>query len=353
VKGRVLALLELGTGLNPDLTGRQNVLFSAQLHALDEGKIAARLNEIEAFAELGEYFDSPVRTYSSGMVVRLAFSTFIFMDPQVLIIDEALGVGDLFFQQKCFDAIMRMKARGTTILFVSHDMSAVRRLCDRAIVLEEGRMAFEGPPDEAVMRFYLLHGTNPDAAEGGGGAPRSVTAVASSSSADIQALLDHSIFKNRPGIGPGGLEIIAARCLDQHGADTLEFAIGETMRLLIGVRATEAVAEPNVGFEIYDRFNQIIFGLSLRNLGRHMTALKAGETVLVRFDVTLSMTGGEYTLSLAAADQAGHTDPNSGTILNRQEKLGPLRVRCDTALMPFYGIAGMPTSGEVTPVAPA
>jgi hypothetical protein len=94
-------------------------------------------------------------------------------------------------------------------------------------------------------------------------------------------------------------------------------------------------------------------GLSLRNLGRRMAALQAGETVLVRFDVLLSMTGGEYTLSLAAADQAGHTDPNSGTILNRQEKLGPLRVRCDTALMPFYGIAGMPTSGEVTPIAPA
>jgi hypothetical protein len=154
--------------------------------------------------------------------------------------------------------------------------------------------------------------------------------------------------RQRPGIGRGGLEIIAARCLNQQGDDTLEFGIGETMRLLIGVRATAAVAEPNVGFEIYDRFNQVIFGLSLRNLGERMAALEQGDTVLVRFDVILSMMGGEYTLSLAAADQSGHSDPNSGTILNRQERLGPLRVICHTALMPFYGIAGMSTSCEVT-----
>ena len=350
VHGRVLALLELGTGMNPDLSGRQNVLFSAQLHALDEGKIASRMGEIEAFAELGEYFDAPVRTYSSGMFVRLAFSSFIFMEPQVLIIDEALGVGDLFFQQKCFDAIMQMKAKGTTILFVSHDMGAVRRLCDRVIVLDAGSVAFEGPPDKAVMQFYLLHGSNPDAVKAAADRPHVADAPASSSSADMQALLAHSILENHPGIGPGGLEIVAARCLDQQGADTLEFGIGETMRLLMAIRATARVAEPNVGFYLLDRFNQVVFGMSARNLGEGMAALEPGEAVLVRFDVALSLAPGEYALSLVVADQSGHSDPNAGTILSRHEGIGPLGVRCHTALMPFYGLAGMPTSCEIVPV---
>ena len=350
VQGRVLALLELGTGMNPDLSGRQNVLFSAQLHAFDEGEIADRMGEIEAFAELGEYFDAPIRTYSSGMFVRLAFSSFIFMEPQVLIIDEALGVGDLFFQQKCFDAIMEMKSKGTTILFVSHDMGAVRRLCDRAIVLDAGRVAFEGLPDNAVTQFYLLHGSNPDAVRAATDRPHSEDAMASSSSTDMQALLAHSILGNHPGTGLGGLEIVAARCLDQQGADTLEFGIGETMRLLMAIRATAKVAEPNVGFYLLDRFNQVVFGISARNLKERMAALKPGETVLVRFDVVLALGPGEYALSLVVADQSGHSDPNAGTILNRHERIGPLGVRCHTPLMPFYGIAGMTTSCEILQV---
>jgi homopolymeric O-antigen transport system ATP-binding protein len=350
VEGRVLALLELGTGMNPDLSGRQNVLFSAQLHALDEDKITSRMGEIEAFAELGEYFDAPVRTYSSGMFVRLAFSSFIFMEPRVLIIDEALGVGDLFFQQKCFDAIMKMKAKGTTILFVSHDMGAVTRLCDRAIVLDAGRVAFEGSPDKAVTQFYLLHGSSPDAVKAAADRPRSADVLASSSSTDMQALLAHSILENHPGIGRGGLEIVAARCLDQQGADTLEFGIGETMRLLMAIRATATVGEPNVGFYLHDRFNQVVFGINARNLGERMAALEPGETFLARFDVTLSLAPGEYALSLAVADHSGHSDPNAGTILNGHERIGPLCVRCRTALMPFYGIAGMRTSCEIVQV---
>jgi lipopolysaccharide transport system ATP-binding protein len=349
VKGRVLALLELGTGMNPDLSGRQNVLFSAQLHALDEDMIASRMDEIEAFAELGEYFDAPVRTYSSGMFVRLAFSSFIFMDPQVLIIDEALGVGDLFFQQKCFDAIMEMKSKGTTILFVSHDMGAVRRLCDRAIVLDAGRVAFEGPPDNAVTQFYLLHGSSPDAVKAAADRPHFTDAMASPST-DMQALLAHSIIGNHPGTGLGGIEIVAARCLNQQGADTLEFGIGETVRLLMAIRATAKVAEPNVGFYLLDRFNQVVFGMSARNLGERMAALEPGETVLVRFDVVLSLGPGEYALSLVVSDQSGHSDPNAGTILSRHERIGPLGVRCHTALMPFYGIAGMTTSCEILQV---
>jgi lipopolysaccharide transport system ATP-binding protein len=282
--------------------------------------------------------------------VRLAFSTFIFMDPQVLIIDEAFGVGDLFFQQKCFDAIMQMKAKGTTILFVSHDMGAVMRLCDRAIVLDAGRVAFEGPPDKAVMQFYLLHGSSPDAAKAAAGRPHAADALASSLSPDMQALLAHSILENHPGIGRGGLEIVAARCLDQQGADTLEFGIGETMRLLMAIRATATVAEPIAGFQMNDRFNQVVFGINTRNLGERMAVLEPGETVLVRFDVTLSLAPGEYALSLFVSDQSGHSDPNAATVLDGHERLGPLGVRCRTALMPFYGIAGIPTSCEIVQV---
>jgi hypothetical protein len=211
-------------------------------------------------------------------------------------------------------------------------------------------VAFEGLPDKAVMQFYLLHGSNPDAVKAVADRPHSSDAPASSSSTDMQALLAHSIIENHPAIGPGGLEIAAARCLDQHGADTLEFGIGESMRLLMAIRASATVAEPNVGFYLLDRFNQVVFGVSARNLGERMAGLEPGETVLVRFDITLMLAPGEYALSLVVSDHSGHSDPNAGTILSRHEKIGPLGVRCHTALMPFYGIAGMTTSCEIVQV---
>ncbi|MBE0598084.1 MAG: ABC transporter ATP-binding protein [Desulfuromonadales bacterium] len=144
VDGRIAALLELGAGFNPEFTGRENAFLNAAILGLDRAEIEARFPEIERFAELGEFIDRPVKTYSSGMYVRLAFSVAVNVDPKLLIVDEALSVGDIRFQAKCMNTIRRLREQGTTILFVSHDIGAVRTLCDRAIWLDQGQVRLAG-----------------------------------------------------------------------------------------------------------------------------------------------------------------------------------------------------------------
>jgi hypothetical protein len=152
----VLSLLELGTGFRPELTGRQNVHNSGNLFGLPEQYVADRIGDIERFAELGEFFDRPIRLYSTGMYVRLAFSMFAFLDPDVLIVDEALSVGDIFFQQKCHARMEELLASQTTIILVSHDMTAIQKYCNQVMLLDEGRCLFIGQPNESVQRYYQM-----------------------------------------------------------------------------------------------------------------------------------------------------------------------------------------------------
>nr|EJJ8492468.1 ABC transporter ATP-binding protein [Escherichia coli] len=144
VKGRVAALLELGMGFHPDFTGKENVFMSGQLMGLTSAEIDELMPDIEAFAEIGDYINQPVRTYSSGMQVRLAFAIATAVRPQLLIIDEALSVGDAYFQAKCFNRIRNFKKRGTTLLIVSHDQAAIANICTRAILLDKGRVVADG-----------------------------------------------------------------------------------------------------------------------------------------------------------------------------------------------------------------
>src|SRR6185295_7263858 len=153
LQGRVAALLELGMGFHPDFTGRQNTFMAGQLLGMQVEEIEALMPEIESFAEIGEAIDHPVRTYSSGMQMRLAFSVATARRPDVLIVDEALSVGDAYFQHKSFSRIREFRKAGTTLLIVSHDKTSIQSVCDRAILLDAGRLAKEGPPEE-IMDFY-------------------------------------------------------------------------------------------------------------------------------------------------------------------------------------------------------
>jgi lipopolysaccharide transport system ATP-binding protein len=341
VGGRVLALLELGTGFNPELSGRQNVLLAAQMHAFEESKILSKMADIEKFADISTYFDSPIKTYSSGMFVRLAFATFIFMEPEILIIDEALSVGDVFFQQKCFGAIMKLKQEGTTILFVSHDMTAVRRLCDRAVLFDEGTKLFDGVPEEAVMRFYALHG--------GANTSRRDASNSDSTVAASKRGVDRSAGLANSGVEIAGLEgrILSVRCINERDADSLNVEVGAWLNFQILFEAGSPLVEPNLGIELYDRFNQLVFGTSLINLGLRLQALEAGRRMLVRIAVQLNIMPGEYSISAAVADQFRSTDPNAGAIISRIEHMGPLRVNAGSELLPFYGFAGLPASCEI------
>src|SRR6266478_4425533 len=153
VDGRVSALLELGAGFNPHFTGRENIFLNASILGFSDAQTRQRIPAIEKFAEIGEFVDRPVRTYSSGMFVRLAFAVAIHMDPDILIIDEALSVGDLFFQQRCIRRIQQLKHQGVTIAFVSHDLEAVRSLADRTIWMDHGRVHLAGKTDDVVAKY--------------------------------------------------------------------------------------------------------------------------------------------------------------------------------------------------------
>jgi lipopolysaccharide transport system ATP-binding protein len=158
VRGRVLSLLELGTGFQPELTGRQNIFQSAQLLGFADAYVRERLPAILDFAEIGEFIDRPVRQYSTGMFLRLAFSLFANLDPDVYIVDESLAVGDVFFQQRCFRRFRELREGGCTILLVSHDMEAITHLCDRAILLSAGKLVAEGDPVTVVHDYFALSG---------------------------------------------------------------------------------------------------------------------------------------------------------------------------------------------------
>src|SRR5436190_15390371 len=153
VEGRVSALLELGAGFNPQFTGRENIFLYASILGFTDSQTRQRIPSIEKFAEIGEFVDRPVKTYSSGMFVRLAFAVAIHMDPDVLIVDEALSVGDIFFQQRCIRRIQQLKHQGVTIVFVSHDLGAVRSLADRTIWMEHGKMVLQGDTDDVVSKY--------------------------------------------------------------------------------------------------------------------------------------------------------------------------------------------------------
>jgi len=156
INGRVAALLELGAGFNPEFTGRENVFHNAAIMGISADEINSRFDRIASFADIGSFMDQPVRTYSSGMYVRLAFATAINVDPDILIIDEALSVGDEAFQRKCFSRIQEIKNNGGTILFVSHAASAVVELCDRAILLDEGEILLAGKPKQVITQYHRL-----------------------------------------------------------------------------------------------------------------------------------------------------------------------------------------------------
>lgn len=162
VHGRVAALLELGSGFNPEFTGRENVYLNATVLGLSRAEIDARFGDIAAFADIGEFIEQPVRTYSSGMYIRLAFAVAVSVDPEILVVDEALSVGDELFQRKCFARIERIRANGATILFVSHSAGAVLELCDRAVLMDGGEMLTQGLPKEIINCYHKLLYSPPD-----------------------------------------------------------------------------------------------------------------------------------------------------------------------------------------------
>ena len=277
-EGRVAALLELGMGFHPDFTGRQNVFMAGQLLGLHSDEIAACMPAIEAFAEIGDYIDRPVRTYSSGMQMRLAFSVATAVRPAVLIVDEALSVGDAYFQHKSFSKIREFREQGTTLLIVSHDRSAIQSLCDRAILLERGFVIKDGPPEE-VMDFY-----------------NALIAERENATVEVKRLDDG---RAQTTSGTGEARVASIELRNEQG-ETVEYVnVGEPVRLEVKIRLHADLPELVFGYMIKDRLGQPVFGTNTHHLKVEMAQLKKDELLTLVFSFPANIGLGSYSVSTA------------------------------------------------------
>jgi ABC-type polysaccharide/polyol phosphate transport system ATPase subunit len=276
-EGRIGSLLELGAGFHLDFTGRENVFLNGAIQGLRRADIRRRFDEIVAFAELEHAIDRPVRTYSSGMTMRLGFAIASFLDADILLLDEVFAVGDEAFQRKCFGRIFRFKQEGGTIVFVSHDASAVERLCERSVLLEAGRVAFNGPTREAVTRYRRALAEDLDPAERGAGLRE---------------------------WGSGEATIASAALVGHEGAERLQFLSGEPFALRVAVVAADGVPPPRLQLELRDDAGTLVAGDAV-DLGRLGWVGGNGERG-VRFEIgQLPLADGRFHLRLGLTDESG------------------------------------------------
>jgi lipopolysaccharide transport system ATP-binding protein len=288
--GRVAALLELGMGFHPDFTGRQNAMMAGQLLGLSTGELERLMPEIIAFAEIGDYIEQPVRVYSSGMQMRLAFSVACAKRPDILIVDEALSVGDTYFQHKSFERIRSFCRQGTTLLMVSHDKGAVQGICDRAILLDAGRLSIQGAPD-AVMDYYnaLL-------------AERDVSTVRQQQTEQGQV---------QTASGSGEARIDDVYLLDEGSGMRLESVnVGQTITLVVDAHIEKDLPEVVLGYAIKDRWGQTIYGTNTHHLRAPLKELRAGETLQYRFRFPANLGAGSYSMSIALHTADTHIAKN-------------------------------------------
>ncbi len=318
VTGRVAALLELGMGFHPDFTGRQNAIMAGQLLGLSVETLNQLMPEIEAFAEIGDYIDQPVRVYSSGMQMRLAFSVATAKRPDILIVDEALSVGDSYFQHKSFDRIREYSQQGTTLLIVSHDKGAVQGICDRAILLNAGRLAIQGDP-EAVMDYY-----NAMLAERGKLTVR-------------QEVDQDGRIKTISGTGEAALAL--AELLNEQDETVEVIEVGQAVRIRVRVNIHADLPELVLGYMIKDRLGQPIFGTNSHHLRQPTKHVRQGEQLeyVFAFDANLGM--GTYSVALALHTADTHVGQNFEW-RDRAIVFNVINIDKD----PFVGAAWLPTT---------
>jgi lipopolysaccharide transport system ATP-binding protein len=276
--GSVAAMLELGMGFHPDFTGRQNAYMAGQLLGLTSEDICGLMPEIEAFADIGDYIDQPVRVYSSGMQMRLAFSVATVVRPDILIVDEALSVGDAHFQHKSFDRIRQYREQGTTLLIVSHDKQAIQSICDRAILLSAGRIAMQGEP-EAVMDFYNAMLANHQ------------------NQTVKQEVRDDGKIQTVSGTGEA--TVSSTSLVDENGNPIEVVFVGQPVRLCIEVETHTAIDRLVLGYGIKDRLGQVIYGTNTDLKKQPLLNVAAGSRYM--FDIAFQANLGPGTYSVQTA----------------------------------------------------
>jgi len=289
VNGRIAAILELGMGFNPEFTGRQNALHGLSMMGYSQGQIDQVMPELEAFAEIGEYFDQPVRTYSSGMQMRVAFGVATAFRPEILIVDEALSVGDTYFQHKSFDRIKQFQEQGTSLLLVSHDRSAIQAVCDRAILLENGYVIKDDEP-EAVMDFY------------------NALIAEKENSTVTQTKTEDGKVKTSSGTGQAKTKQVGLYNSKNQLAEII--AVGETVQLRVLVEVFEDLGSLVLGYGIKDRLGQVIFGTNTWHTKQILHNVKAGEIHLFTIEFPANFGAGSYSIQTALVDKDTHLTAN-------------------------------------------
>jgi teichoic acid transport system ATP-binding protein len=320
VNGRISALLELGAGFNPEFTGRENVYLNAAILGMPRDEIDLYFDDILAFADIGRFIDQPVKTYSSGMYVRLAFAVAINVKPDILIIDEALSVGDTLFQAKCFAKFRDFQKRGITILFVTHSMELLARYCDTAILLDMGRLLMQGPAKEVIDEYKRLIvdcSQNQDS-NGANGSTRPFDDEIAEQQSDPRAgstpnpvEMPKRELKGRPvplqrnpkedRYGNGKAEIVDFGINVLSGEAGQTFVHGEKYLFWVKVCFYEEVLDPIIAFTIKDVKGLIITGTNTSFKNEETGLIQAGESLLVSFEHTIRINPGEYLLSLGCA----------------------------------------------------
>lgn len=289
IKGRVAAILELGMGFHPDLSGRQNVYQVGSLMGLSRSEIAAAIDDIHAFSEIGDYFEKPLRQYSSGMQVRLAFSLATAYRPDILIVDEALSVGDAYFQHKSFARIKAFQKEGTSLLLVSHDRTAIQQVCDRAILLHEGVVQSDGKPADVVDYYNAL--------------------LADRAGADVTQISDEQ-GRTVTASGTGEAKLLSLTLHNAQGEVTEAVNVGDTVTLHAQAQINQPIERLVFGYMLRDPLGQNAFGTNTHHTDQILENLSAGQIIDYRIEFQLNLGPGNYSISTCLSDAENHMNMN-------------------------------------------
>ena len=304
--GRIAALLELGAGFNPEFTGRENVHLQGAIYGVSPEEMASHFEEVAAFAEIGDFIEQPVKTYSSGMLVRLAFAVQVILRPDVLIVDEALAVGDVFFQAKCAAYFRERLAEGMSLIFVSHDLVSVKALCRTAIVLHRGVVRFQGESKEAASVYHGIHASE---------ARQELPATGRVTAPAAPAVRNWS---STDEIGSREAEFVSCEVLDDQDQARRHFAEGETIRLRLHVAGRSPVPLLHGAFQIVDRHNRALYGLSTIHRESAGLKLNAHGNAVLELEIPGQLGAGEYLIDVAL----GWGDLGDGAFTHQCHRIG-------------------------------
>lgn len=290
-KGVMASILELGIGFQLELTGRQNIFLLGQLQGMKNSEIADKIESIEDFAEIGDYLDHPVRTYSTGMQARLAFSVATVQRPDILILDEILSVGDVYFQNKCFKRIREFKANGTSIILVSHDKQAIHSICDRAILLYDGLIAMEGNPENVMNYYNALLASNQN------------QTIVKNNNIKLNG-------KNQTISGNRNAKIIEIKLVNYQNKITEIVYVGNILTLELRIITLDSLDKIVVGFMIKDRVGNQVYGTNTFLKDVLINNINKDEMIVIKFSFTVNLGEGDYSFTTAITSTENHLENN-------------------------------------------